>query len=128
MGITASSMACLRPLFQAFFSRSRLLGNSNSGLQGVPDWKSQRVGYVRDRNSEGFHLQGNIHKAHRGNPSLGGDLEAGAGGMRGRDGSMHPLNEGNGWDMTKRSLTDESSDDIRRFHTSGDVKVVHAEL
>jgi len=101
------------------------MGSSNPGQQGVSAWNPQRVGYVRDRNSEGFHLQGNIPKTFRGNPRPGGDLEAGA---RGRDSSTHALYEGNSFDMAKRSMTDESSDEIRRFHTPGGVMIVHAEL
>jgi hypothetical protein len=120
-------MACLRPLFQAFLSRSRLLGSSNPAQQGVSAWNAQRVGYLRDRNSEGFHLQGNVPKTFRGKPSPEGDLEAGGRGGQGRHSSMHALNEVNGWDMTKRSMTDESSDEIRRFHSSGGVTVIHAE-
>jgi hypothetical protein len=121
-------MACLRPLFQAFFSRSRLLGSHNPVQQGVTVWNAQRVGYLRDRNSEGFYQQGNAPKTFRGNPSPEGDLEAGGRGGQGRHSSMHPLNEVNEWDMTKRSMTDESSDEIRRFHSSGEATVMHAEL
>jgi hypothetical protein len=118
MGITASSMACLRPLFQAFLSRSRLLGSSNPG---APVWNPPRGGYVRSRNSKGFEafrLQGNIPKAFRGNPSLVDDLEAGTGALRESVASTNALTQENGWDMTKRSMTDASSDDIRRFYSS----------
>lgn len=136
MGITASSMACLRPLFQAFFSRSRLLGSSNPGAGAAGGassvWNPTRVGYVRDRNSEGFHLQGNMpRKSFRGSQRPEPDLEAAAAAAAaaaGRDGSTHALNEDIGWETAKGSLTDESGDEIRRFHDSRGITVVHAEL
>jgi hypothetical protein len=78
---------------------------------------------VRDRNSnatDGLRLQGNLPKAFRGNQGPVEDLEAGIGGARKGEESAHALTEvSSGWDMTKRSLTDESSDEIRRYTGSG---------
>jgi len=128
MGITASSMACLRPLFQAFLSRSRLLGSSNQVISG---WGPQRNGYGRDRASkgvEGFCLQGSLSKNFRSNPSPDQDLEAGPVLVREREGSTHPLTEVSSWDITKQSMTDVSSDEIRRSHASVGVMIVHAKM
>jgi hypothetical protein len=87
---------------------------------------------LRDRNSnatDGFRLQGNLPKAFRESQGPVEDLEAGTGGARKGDESAHALTEVSiGWDMTKRSLTDESSDEIRRHTGSGGVKMVHAEM
>jgi hypothetical protein len=128
MGITASSMACLRPLFQAFLSRSQLLSSSNSGLSV---WKLPRVRYMHSRDSngmEGFSLQGNIPKAFQGNLSpVGGDLEAGRVAVQASNASTKALTQENGWNVTIQSMTDESGDEVRRFHSSGGVTMVHAE-
>ena len=101
MGITASSMACLRPLFQVFLSRSRLL---NSSSPCVSAWKLPRVGYVHSKNTDGteeFHLQDNIPKAFRGSPSpVDNDMEAGRGIVQASNASTKALTQENGLDMT----------------------------
>jgi hypothetical protein len=95
-------------------------------------WKPLRKGYVRDRNSnatDGFRLQGNPPKAFCENQGPVEDLEAGTGGARKVEESAHALTEvSSGWDITKRSLTDESSDETRRYTGSGGAKAVHAEM
>jgi hypothetical protein len=114
MGITASSMACLRPLFQAFLSRSRLVGSSNAGISV---WNQPRNGYVKERNSRGLEvlrLESNSPKNYLGSPSPDVDLEAGAGAVQEREGSTHALTELSSWEMTKRSMTDGSFEEHRR--------------
>ena len=47
-GTTASSMACLRPLFQEFLSRSKLLGSSTRRSNAQSNTRTaMRAGYVR---------------------------------------------------------------------------------
>jgi hypothetical protein len=47
MGITAASMATMRPLFMAFFSRSKLFGYTTNGQ--TRSWKASRLGYFRKK-------------------------------------------------------------------------------
>lgn len=72
--------------------------------------------------------QGNAPKAFRASPSPVDDLEWGAGVVQEREGSTHALTEASSWDMTKRSMTDVSIDELRRSHVSSGVTVVQAEM
>jgi hypothetical protein len=79
--------------------------------------------------TEEFRLQDNIPRTFDGSPSpVDNDMEAGRGTVQASDASTKALNQENGWDMTKQSTTDESSDEIRRFHGSGGVTIVHTEI
>lgn len=131
MGITASSMACLRPLFQAFLSRSRLLGSSTPGNSG---WGASRQGDGRingENGVDGIRL-GNSAKASGGKklPELDitpiDDLEASKdlGLVQGRSASSITLIGHDRWKTnTKRSLTDDSGDEIGRIYVHEEVRV-----
>lgn len=65
MGITASSIACMRPLFHAFLSRSKLVGSSH---HDAPALRRSRVGYIRSNSNKGtedFRLHQNLAKSIR---------------------------------------------------------------
>jgi hypothetical protein len=134
MGITASSMACLRPLFQAFLSRSRLLGSSTHGRAG---WGAARAGYVRnnthDRNGSGIPLGNSAKATARGPrskpvPALSvravGDLEQGRDDpelVQGYSATSTTLTEHDSWN--KRSHSDDSGDEVGRIRVTDEVRV-----
>jgi hypothetical protein len=51
IGLTASSLATLRPLFRTFFSRSKLFGSSTQNRSGSQGWPSSGKGYFRSGTS-----------------------------------------------------------------------------
>lgn len=53
IGITASCIATLRPLFRTFFMRTELMGNSYTGA-GSSGWpsKNPNSGYIRSKNNK----------------------------------------------------------------------------
>ena len=56
MGLTASSMATLRPLFKSFLARSRLIGSSNKRASSriwPPPNQPARDGYIRSGSQNG---------------------------------------------------------------------------
>ncbi|PMD23437.1 hypothetical protein NA56DRAFT_701730 [Hyaloscypha hepaticicola] len=126
IGIVASSIATLRPLFRTFFSRSRLLGGSTS-QGGTNPWPASGNGYIRSRNgAEEFGLRSDIGKS-RGVTTLveaGGDVEMGEGKVRRsmseRRESVGPLTSGqNGWNNSETKLTDISSEDGQSWPMGG---------
>lgn len=141
LGLTASSMACLRPLFQAFLSRSRLLGSSNQGPNAT--WSPGRAGYVRSNNDNGGAgiPLGNSAKATA-KPSRGktlnidvrrvGDLERGTDIelVQGRSASSTTLTGHDSWNTNKRSLAEDSGDENGKIHVTEEVRVevVHSNV
>lgn len=67
IGIAASSIATMRPLFRDFFARSKLFGGSTSG-RASKGWKSDgtSAGYIRSHDRQGteeFGLRSDIGKS-----------------------------------------------------------------
>jgi hypothetical protein len=68
IGITASSMATMRPLFMAFFSRSRLFGSTTTPTRlSTNPRNASRAGYFRKRETtdDEFELQSDLGKSIR---------------------------------------------------------------
>ncbi|RAL62929.1 hypothetical protein DID88_004770 [Monilinia fructigena] len=73
IGITACSVATLRPLFRSFFARSKLFGSSSKGPSGF----SNNWGGYPDSKGGGYIKQKSLNTYPGGsrNPSFGGDAE-----------------------------------------------------
>lgn len=125
IGLTASSIATLRPLLRMFSTGSKLSGGSSSqgGTNGWPATGTN--GYIRSRTprtgaQEEFGLRNDVGK-NRGVTTLveaGGDVERGQGGkgvrrsMSGhRRDSGGPLTSDPNWNSSETKLTDISSED-----------------
>ncbi|KAH8794944.1 hypothetical protein BGZ57DRAFT_329909 [Hyaloscypha finlandica] len=128
IGIAASSIATLRPLFRTFLSRSKLLGGSSSQGASNPWPASGNPGYVRSRSksdAEEFGLRSDIGK-NRGVTTL---VETGLDGERGerkgvtrsssgRSGSVAPLTSTqHGWGDSESKLTEVSSEDVQSWES-----------
>ncbi|KAB5586200.1 hypothetical protein GE09DRAFT_1210775 [Coniochaeta sp. 2T2.1] len=119
IGIAASSIATLRPLFRTFFSRSKLLGGTSSRGRTNPWPASGGNGYIRSKTgAEEFGLRSDIGR-ERGVTTLvesGGNMERGEGkgvsrSMSGRRDSVGPLTSGQNWNTSESKLSDISSED-----------------
>lgn len=118
IGITASSMACLRPLFQAFFSRSRHLGSSS--FEGPRRYSSRVTGAPRNPNNlESIRLRESLAKnilvttvIDTRSARESRDVEMLGDHRMERSNSTRGLTGVDAWKVRKKRSLDESSDDL----------------
>lgn len=122
MGITASSLATLRPLFRNFFMRSRLMGGTSDDKSKPWSQANSRggaSGYIRSKNKgggEAFQLRSDIPKNTGVSTVIDTDLDLErqgehpptAGRWQKTGGS---LNRPGGWNSSESKLAEASSDE-----------------
>lgn len=130
IGITASSMACLRPLFQAFFFRPRLTGSSTHKPQYRNAWQGTSRPYIgngleaiRPREYPAANIWvTTVVDTYSDRDSREVGMMSGIPMMRSEN--VRGLPRVDTWNFRRKELVDDSSDETSYYHVRDRVEVI----